>query len=317
MREAVRRHPLATFVGLTYAISWACWVPFVLNGDIVRQGDPWPTHMIGLLGPALAAIVVTASVDGGEGVRDLLRRIVSWRVPLVWYGVSAATLGVGLAVAAAAHDGPFWTDAASYTGTPNLGLALTFLLVLVDNGFGEETGWRGFLADRLLRRHGVVGTALLVFVVWGVWHLPLFFLVESFRGLGLTLIGWAIGLACGSLVLTWMYARAEHCILVVALWHTSFNFASGTALMEGVPAAVTSTAVMLTAGLIVAGARVSRRFHVDSAPLHPGVQMRARPPRRQREVPMTPASLPAPVTTRLAMRGHESGSTTPRARPQP
>ena len=123
-----------------------------------------------------------------------------------------------------------------------------------------------------------MGTALLVVLVWGLWHLPLFFLVESFRGLGFTLIGWTIGLACGSLVLTWMYARAGHSILVVALWHTSFNFASGTALMEGVPAAVTSTAVMLAAGLIVAGARVSRRFHVDSSPLHPGVQIRAHSP---------------------------------------
>lgn len=282
MRESARRHPLATFVVVTYAISWVCWVPFVLRGGTVQQGDPWPTQLIGLLGPALAAIAVTASVDGGEALRDLLRRMVRWRVPLVWYGVSAATLGAGLAVAAAAHDGPFWTDASSFSGTPNLGLGLTFLLVLVVNGFGEETGWRGFLADRLLQRHGVMRTALLVFLVWGPWHLPLFFLVGSFRSLGFTLIGWAIGLACGSLVLTWMYARAGRSILVVALWHTSFNFASGTAVMEGVPAAATSTAVMLAAGLIVAGARVSRRVHVASSTLHPGVQMRAHSPRAGR-----------------------------------
>lgn len=250
VRDVVRRHPVASFVVVAYAFSWAWWVPFVLRGDTVRQGDPWPTQLIGLLGPALAAIVVTGGVDGRDGLRHLRQRMVKWRVPLVWYGVSAATLGTGLTVAAATNDDVSWTGASSYTGAPNLGLVLTFLLVLVVNGFGEETGWRGFLAERLLGRHGTVGTALLVALPWALWHLPLFFLVESFRGLGFMLIGWAIGLVCGSLVLTWMYDRAGHSILVVALWHTSYNFASGTAAMEGVPAAVTSTLVMLIAVLV-------------------------------------------------------------------
>lgn len=255
MRDTVRRHPSASFVVVAYVTSWAWWVPFVLRGDTVRQGVPWPTQMIGLLGPALAAIVVTGGVDGREGLRNLLHRMVNWRVPLVWYGFSAATLGLGLSVAATVNNGLSWTDASSYTGTPNLGFGLTFLLVLVVNGFGEETGWRGFLAERMLGRHGTVGTALLVTVPWGLWHLPLFFLVESFRGLGFMLVGWAIGLVCGSLVLTWMYDRAGHSILVVALWHTSYNVAAGTAAMEGAPAAVISTVVMLLAVLVATRAR--------------------------------------------------------------
>ena len=255
VRDVVRRHPVASFVVVAYGFSWAWWVPFVLRGDTVRQGDPWPTQMVGLLGPGLAAIVVTGGVDGRDGLRNLLNRMVKWRVPLVWYGFSAATLGLGLAVAAAANHGLSWTDTSSYTGTPNLGLVLTFLLVLVVNGYGEETGWRGFLAERLLGRHGTVGTALLVSLPWAFWHLPLFFLVESFRGLGFVLVGWAIGLVCGSLVLTWMYDRAGHSILVVALWHTSYNLASGTAAMEGAPAAVISTGVMLLAVLVATRAR--------------------------------------------------------------
>jgi len=252
VRETVRRHPLAAFVVVAYATSWVWWIPFVVRGDTVRQGDPWPTQMIGLLGPMLAAFIVTAAVNGRDGISDLARRMTRWRVSLGWYGASVATLGIGLTVAVMTNGDLSWSDASSYSGTPNLGLGLTFLFVLVVNGFGEETGWRGFLADRLLRSHGIIATALLVSLAWGSWHLPLFFLVESFRDLGITLIGWAVGLVCGSLVLTWMYARSGYSILVVALWHTSYNFGSGTTLMEGAPAAVTSTAVMFLAALVAA-----------------------------------------------------------------
>jgi len=252
MRETVRRHPVGSFIVVAFFLSWAWWMPFVLRGDTVRPGDPWPTHMIGLLGPALAAVIVTGTVDGRGGLTDLVQRMMRWRVPFAWYAGCLATIGLGLAVAAMVPNGHSWADASSFGGVPNLGLVLTFLLVLLVNGFGEETGWRGFLADRLLPRHGIVGTALLVALVWGLWHLPLFLLVESFRNLGVMLGGWVVGLVCGSLVLTWMYARSGYSILVVALWHTSYNFSSGTALMEGAPAAVTSAVVMVLAAVIAA-----------------------------------------------------------------
>jgi membrane protease YdiL (CAAX protease family) len=254
-----RRQPVACFVVLAYALSWAWWLPFVLRGDDVTRGDPWPTQMVGLLGPGLAAVLVTAALNGRGGLAELWSRITRWRVPARWFAVSAGTLVLGLGVATLAHPGRPFSDAASYSGTPNLGLVLTFLLVLVVNGFGEETGWRGFLADRLLPRHGPLKASLLVTAVWGLWHLPLFFLMPSFRGLGIAVLGWIVGLACGSLVLTWMYAHSGRSVLVAALWHTCFNFASGTALADGAAAAVTSTVVMVAAGLLAV------RLHAGSA----------------------------------------------------
>lgn len=62
IRDLARRHPLASFLVVAFTISWASWVPFVLRGDTVRQGDPWPTQMIGLLGPALAQGVNRATL---------------------------------------------------------------------------------------------------------------------------------------------------------------------------------------------------------------------------------------------------------------
>ena len=43
-------------------------------------------------------------------------------------------------------------------------------------GIFEELGWTGFAVPTLLRlRYGVLGTGLIVGVLWGAWHLPINF----------------------------------------------------------------------------------------------------------------------------------------------
>src|SRR3982074_499222 len=87
MVGAIRRSPLAPFVVLAYVVPWAWMFPLVAGGDVVRKGVGWPTHFPALLGPALAALVVTALVWGRAGVRDLLARTARWRVPFALMGL--------------------------------------------------------------------------------------------------------------------------------------------------------------------------------------------------------------------------------------
>ena len=208
--------------------------------------------MLGLVGPAVAAVFVTAMVHGRDGVRDLAQRIARWRVGWWWLSVIALLLAgtLGLAISGNTSDNG---DLTRYSGVPSIiGAAATVILVLVLNGFGEEIGWRGFLAGDLLRRRGVSVAALLVTLAWAPWHIPLFFLVGSFEGFSVgEVVGWVIGLTAGSLVLTWLYAGSGRSILLVAVWHTAFNFTSGTPAADGVAAAVTSTLVMIAAVAIV------------------------------------------------------------------
>jgi membrane protease YdiL (CAAX protease family) len=136
---------------------------------------------------------------------------------------------------------------------------LTFPLVAVVNGLGEEAGWRGYLADRLLPRHGLLRTATYLAAAWAVWHWPLFLVVDSFRGLGVAVVGWPLGLWAGSIVLTWLYAAGGRSVLLVALWHTAYNVTSATAVTDGLPAALTSTVVMVAAVVIVVDGLRRRR----------------------------------------------------------
>lgn len=258
-----RDHPLAAFVGIAYLVSWAWWIPLALGDDDVEAGVGWPTQIPGLMGPLIAAVIVTWLIDGRAGLGALWRKVTAWRAGRSWLSVPAILLvgAVGLLASSKAFGS---NDLVTYQGVSvGAGALLTVVIVFVCNGLGEEAGWRGFAADRLLRRHNLTVTSLIVAAVWAPWHLPLFFFQESFRGFtAVEVVGWVLGLTAGSIVLTWLYRGSKESVLLVSAWHTAFNFTSATSAATGTTAAISSTMVMVIAIVIVVldirGSRKSR-----------------------------------------------------------
>jgi membrane protease YdiL (CAAX protease family) len=200
------------------------------------------------MGPAISAIVATAVFTGKSGLVDLSQRVINLKMGGIWYLVvlgSVLLIGFGLLTSSKPED--FLT----YSGAGNWGL-LVIPYVFILNGFGEEIGWRGLLVDELLKKYSLGVTAVLSWVVWGIWHIPLFWIVMNFLNLGIGgTVGWTLGLLAGSVFLTWMYARSKRSILLLAAWHTVFNFATATTATAGVGAALSSTLVMIVAIVIL------------------------------------------------------------------
>lgn len=156
--------PVVAFVLATFAWTRAWWIPMVATGSIAREGQGWPTHALGLLGPAVGAVVTTARYQGRYGMAELWSRVTRWRVAPRWWALVAATallVLLPLLLDADVRAGDFFR----YSGLPAIGL-FTVVYALVVNGFGEEIGWRGFLAEHLLGRFSLALTSLLVWVVW-------------------------------------------------------------------------------------------------------------------------------------------------------
>src|SRR5438128_7236230 len=95
-------------------------------------------------------------------------------------------------------------------GLPAVGWFGVFALAFLINGYGEETGWRGFAWHRLRQRHSVASAAPILAVPWAMWHIPTFWLETGMRGFPLfTLPGFLVALAAGAVVLGWLYERAQ------------------------------------------------------------------------------------------------------------
>lgn len=255
---------LIWFVGLVYALAWAWSLPLAITGETVEQGQGWPTHVPSLVAPLLAAFVVVGFTEGRAGPTDLARRMGRWRFSSVWWLVVVSpvmVLGLTLAgMAVTGQDLPSLSDFARFGGLPVYGVLQTFLLVFVLNGLGEETGWRGYLQDRLQRRFTPLSSTLIVAAIWAVWHTPFFFILSTYSGFtAMTLVMFPPGLASGAVVLTWLYNRTGRSILAVALWHTLYNMAVATAGATDLIQGVVTAAVMVAAVILVTADVAARR----------------------------------------------------------
>jgi len=252
VQATLARHPVAAYGALALAITWGCWLPLAVAGLVVRPGL-WPSHAPGLLGPALAAVIVTAILIGRRGLRELGRSLLRWRIGLGSWLVVLSPLALFAVVSAATGRLPAWSDLGEMNGFPRVPPPLLWSILVVVNGFGEEVGWRGFAFSRFRERHGWLAASLLVAPLWAVWHVPSFFVLETYRGFGAgELVGFSVGILCGAVTFGWLYERSRRSLLAVAVWHATFNLFTATKAARGPLAAVETTAVIVLALALVA-----------------------------------------------------------------
>ena len=111
--------PLLGFFALAFAFIWAWLLPMALSGQVVRRGDGWPTHILALLGPLLAALVMLTLVEGRSAVRTGLAAMVRWPRSWRWRLAAVSPLGflaVGAGVVAVTGQLPAADAFTSYSG---------------------------------------------------------------------------------------------------------------------------------------------------------------------------------------------------------
>ena len=238
----IRRHRIASFFVLAFAIAWGLDLSVLALG-MEPSWTRWiVSGFLSALAPAIAAAIVLYA--SGDGLRDWLGRVVRWRVHPKWYaaaiGVPAA-IAIGSAAAAQLLGSP--VDFAAFGFDP-VSLGIGIVLGTTIGGGQEELGWRGFAQPELQARYGGLRAAVIVGVLWGGWHLPLFFdptAVHSQWPLA-SQLAYFVGIVAFSILLAWVYNGSGGSVLLAMLMHGTEN-ASGSlvpldvdrVIVEGVP----------------------------------------------------------------------------------
>ncbi len=213
-RSAIQRHQIAAFLVLTFAWTWTIWAVGIALG---YGGTRW-IQVVGAWGPLIGATVVTKA-SGGD-VRAWAAQVVPNRgVKLRWYGLAFAA-PFALTQTAVTIG---WLIGEPVTLVDTTEIIVAFAVTLFVAGALEEFGWRGFLQPRLQERRSALFAAVIVGVVWWLWHVPLLF---GGTGAGYEsgeAIALLIGLPLFSIVMAWIYNSTRGGLLFVMLFHATIN----------------------------------------------------------------------------------------------
>ena len=190
-RSTVPLHPVIDVIGrwnhcmaflaIAFAWSWSCWLltPSLGARFTVAAGV---MTALGSFGPGRAAVTLIGWVGGGRGLRAWFGRCLQWRV-----GVRPFVLAVFLPLAVLAPAALVHAALGGRPGTSPvaghlpMAAANVALILLLGGPTGEEFGWRGYAWPALRAWHGWRASSLILGAVWGLWHLPLFFIAGTLQ----------------------------------------------------------------------------------------------------------------------------------------
>lgn len=225
IRAFVRRHPISLYFVLAFAIAWAGSIvavgPKFLRNEPMQLTDALLMFVPMLAGPSIAGVVMTALVDGREGLRDLFARMRKWRVGGRWYAVAilmppALILAVLFALSA-------W---ASPVFAPNY-FAMGILIGLLA-GFFKEIGWTGYAYPKMELRYGALTAAIYLGLLWTTWHVAADYLGSS-ATLGAYwfphfLAFMTITMTAMRVLIAWVYCNTRSVLLAQIMHASSTGF---------------------------------------------------------------------------------------------
>ena len=221
-RVELRTRVWAFFV-LTFAWSWTCWL---LSPAVKPQSPSLATMLMfaGSFGPSMAAVLLVATAGGRAGLLAWFGRCLQWRVGRGWMALAwllpAALTGLAAALHIALGGS---TQPSPATGHALMTAANFFLVFLLGGPLGEELGWRGYALPSLQESFDWRVASLGLGLVWGVWHLPLFFITGTSQ-VHIPLALFLLSVVAMSVVFAWLVNRTAGSVVAALLLHTGINF---------------------------------------------------------------------------------------------
>jgi membrane protease YdiL (CAAX protease family) len=235
--EFLKRHSVPVYFALTFVISWG-GILLVTGGpgSILRASKHFDTLlplviMAILAGPSLSGILLTALVNGKQGLREIKSRLLRWRVGIRWYAIAllaAPLLMMAIYLVLSILSPKFLPGIfSSDDKTSHLVMGLVTGLMA---GFFEELGWTGFATPRLRQRYNILQTGLIIGLPWAVWHiLPALWLgyasgtLSGALSTASYLLDPFLFLVGSRVLIVWVYDRTGESLFLAMLMHMSLT----------------------------------------------------------------------------------------------
>lgn len=217
-------HDLRLFFLIAFAWSWLLHLSRLLDTagwlDLPYGVSPILGNLA-VIGPAVAAFVLTGLLAGKTGMRELWRRGWEIRFRKIWLLPALLlmpTSGLLTLVLLTALGKPV---AWEYALPPAMIVPIG-LLIWLGGALPEEYGWRGYALDRLQSRMNPTLASLALGLIWSVWHLPLHYIPGTTQA-AIPIGEFAIQTVVLSVLYTWLHNHTGGSVLVASLFHSAGN----------------------------------------------------------------------------------------------
>ena len=211
-----------SFYLLAFITSWLIWVPEALYDTGLIADNAWITffrvNRIGAYGPLIAAIIM--SIKNGS-LKSLLSRGFSrnfskkWLIPSV---ILPALFAIALLIGMARGYSPEFMAA----GNPAMLIIVPIWIFVLGGPLQEEFGWRGYALPRILEKYNGLTAGIITGSLWGLWHIPLFFIKSEGMYYNEPMWGLLISTILLSIIMVWIYNHVES-LIPLLVFHTAFN----------------------------------------------------------------------------------------------
>lgn len=232
MNEAVP-YQAARFFTLTFLVTWVCWFAAPYFGDAINSDATFIVLMlIGLLTPFLTALYLTLSSNNDKLKQTFFNkllniRLIRWSSIPLFLVLFPATIVVSVFISTLfGFSLDQFTIAEEFSFSVG-GIPTLFILLLA--ACFEELGWRGYAIESLNVRFNYFEATAIFGVLWSLWHLPMFFIPESYQAElleedFLLVLNFFVSIIPLAFIISWFCKKNSGSILGAIVIHSIINF---------------------------------------------------------------------------------------------
>src|SRR6056297_257991 len=210
---------LLSFFALTFLITWGVIGSYIVWPEAMAErfgeiSGSHPFFFFATWSPAIAAFAVVVMYGSMAGLRSFLARLLLWRCPAPWWGLVLIVIPVVFMAGSLLKGGPLLAP----FPPDGVGAVAALMVMMFLLGPIEELGWRGVAQPILQRYVAPFWAGAIVGAVWGVWHLPAFYL-SAVVFADWNFLPFFIGNITLSILVTPLFNAARGSLLLPMLFH--------------------------------------------------------------------------------------------------
>lgn len=231
MNETITYKPKQFFI-LIFAVTWTFWFAAPYLGDPINSDPIFLMFMLaGLFTPFTTALylIFTSKNDALKSTfsNKLFNiKLIKWKtIPLFLILFPASIIISVLISTLFGYSFDQFTIADEFSFS--IGGIPTLLVLLLAACF-EELGWRGYAVESLNKKFNYFEATAIFGVLWSLWHLPMFFIPESYQAELLQedfilVINFFVSIIPLAFIISWFCKKNSGSILGAILIHSIVN----------------------------------------------------------------------------------------------